>query len=416
MSLEASKPQNGPIQTYIAATVILSLIALYFQLSGFPAQHPHWIRFFCFKPSAIGWDITSFDRFRQWRQYGGLVLQGPDTHIFNFCPFAFFVILCFLATPYPFPLLVAFGAFCGLAAAVLLWRTVRGNRTAGLAVLIAVCTSYPFLFLFVCGNIEGTTWVPAAAGVYYFTKRRYLAASLLFALAACIKPFPAMLFLLLLPKRRFREFFIGIIAAGAVSVASLFLIGPSFQVALEQNLKGFETVHKLYLFAYQLREIGADHSLFSFCKQIIRILSGWPMPETISSAIRAFYPYYVAGAAGIFLVSMVRLWKLPTLNQIFGICVLMILISPINNDYTLIDIYIPWAALLVVVSRAGCTLPRLAISSLMISCAVLFTPQFYIWFGGACFGAAPKTLALLGILGTSLIYPMPAVLFGECEA
>jgi hypothetical protein len=112
-------------------------------------------------------------------------------------------------------------------------------------------------------------------------------------------------------------------------------------------------------------------------------------------------------AALIFCTSVYRLYRLPTLNQIFGICVLTILISPINNDYTLIAIYIPWAILLYALSRPDCEIPFKPGCRLMLLCAVIFTPQSYLLIGYSAFGAQVKTLALLAILVISVICPLP---------
>jgi len=340
---------------------------------------------------------------------GAFVFHKAGTiESFNFCPLAFFVILFFLSAPHPVATLVVFVASAVLLAAAFLGRAIASSRFALMALLIALVTSYPFAFLFERGNIEGTVWIPCTAGVYFFARKKYLAAALSFALATSIKPFPAMLFLLLLWRHRYREFLIGVAAVIAVSAASLAIIGPSFTTALQQNLKGFQLVTEQYVLVYRSFEVGGDHSLFSLIKQIVRVLHGWPLEKTISSAVRTAYPYYVAFAAAIFCASIYRLRTMPALNQIFGISVLMVLISPVNNDYTLIAIYIPWAILLFALTRPGCAIPGRVSSWLMICCAVLFTPQSYLLFGySTTFGAQVKTIALSAILILSVTYPLP---------
>jgi Glycosyltransferase family 87 len=414
MTSEASPPlekRNSAITIYLVATILLTVVALSFLFSGFSARHSLVVRGMFFAPGPSGWDLMSSTRLNEWRERGALVLQQPATdHIFNFCPFAVFVIFFFLnVSAHPVAALVTYVAVCSLIACYFFWQEVRSNRMAVLALLLAICTSYPFAYLFDRGNIEGTLWPPIAAGVYCFVRKHYLAAALLFAIAASIKPFPSMLFLLFLPKRRYPEFFVGIGAVAIVSVASLSIIGPSFSVALRENLRGFQLVTERYVMLYRVGEIGADHSLFSLVKQILRALAGWPRPEALAATIRRIYPYYQALAVAIFVAAIVRLRNLPTLNQVFGIFVLMLLISPVNYDYTLIAMYIPWAILLLTLSRPGCALPPHAASLLMICCAILFTSQYYLLFGyWASFGGQVKTLALLAILIVSAIYPLPS--------
>jgi hypothetical protein len=141
---------------------------------------------------------------------------------------------------------------------------------------------------------------------------------------------------------------------------------------------------------------------------MIRVAEGWPLQEATLPAIRRAYPYYQFFAIAIFAASVIRLRKLPVLNQMFGLFTLMIWISPINFDYTLIDIYVPWAMLLLALSRPGCRLPSWPTYSLMVACAVLFTSQYYLLVGySLCLTPAVKTFGLLAILIVSVTYPLP---------
>jgi len=409
LSVPLLEAPNRVIAIYIAATLVLTSIALLFWLTGFSDRHSELLKFVYFEPAFRGGDLTNDARFNAWHEQGAFVLQKVGTmQLFNFCPFAFFVIIFFLNLPHPVAALAAFVAAVALVYAAFLARALAPNRLALLALFTALCTSYPFGFLFERGNIEGVVWIPTVLTVYFFARARYLASALALAVACSIKPFPSMLFLLLLSRRRYREILIGVVAIAAISTTSLAIIGPDFATALRENLKGFQLIGDQYVFPYRMLEVGHDHSLFSFVKQIVRLLLGWPLQETLSGTNRAVYPYYVVLACLIFCASIFRLRKLPTLNQIFGICVLMILISPVNNDYTLIAIYIPWAILLLALSHTDCAIRFKPSVLLMVLCAVIFTPQGYMLLGSyAAFGAQVKTAALCGILLLSVIYPLP---------
>jgi hypothetical protein len=174
-------------------------------------------------------------------------------------------------------------------------------------------------------------------------------------------------------------------------------------------------VTEQFALRYRYTEVAVDHSLFSFLKQVIRALAGWPRQEELTFLIHRVYPYYVGFAVLLTAFSIFRLRKMPGLNWLFAVSVLMILVSPVNNDYTLIAIYIPWAILLLNLARSEPGIPRFAASWIMVCCAVLFTSQYYLVFGevAAC-GAQVKTVALAGILILSLVYPMPTPSLDGC--
>jgi hypothetical protein len=94
----------------------------------------------------------------------------------------------------------------------------------------------------------------------------------------------------------------------------------------------------------------------------------------------------------------------------------MVLISPINNDYTLIAIYIPWGILLLTLSRPDCAIPFKPGCWLMILCALIFTPQSYLLVGFSAFGAQVKTLALSAVLLISVMYPLPVSILDKSRA
>jgi hypothetical protein len=410
-----SEPRNRVIGIYIGLTLLLTAVSLLFWLTGFSARHSFLLRFIFFDPGLPGTDLTLNVRLLSWRQAGALAFNPPGViSPFNYCPFAIFLIVLFLSTPaHPVWFLIAFVALCVLIAAFCFGKRLIHSPLALAALITAVCTSFPFAFLFERGNIEGLVWIPTAAGVYCFVRKNYLASALLIGVAASIKPFPGMLLLLLLPKRRYKEFVLGIVSIFVIAAVSLAIIGPTFMVALKENIRGFNVITERYVLVYNSSALGGDHSLFSMIKPMIRAAAGWPRQgELLNALIRSAYPYYVALAALIFVVSIFFLRKLPVLNQIFGLCVLTILISPANYDYTLIVMYIPWSLLLLELSRPACRVSFPLASVLMTCCAILFTSQFYLLFGLSTFLAAPlKTLALCSILFVSVAYPLPAEVY-----
>jgi hypothetical protein len=84
------------------------------------------------------------------------------------------------------------------------------------------------------------------------------------------------------------------------------------------------------------------------------------------------------------------------------------LIPPVNNDYTLVALYIPWAMLLTVLSRNGSTVPLWPATVLMVCCAVIFTSQAFLKIGFFFnLNSVMKISALSVILIVSVSYPLP---------
>jgi hypothetical protein len=405
-----SEPRKRVIVIYIAVTLTLTAISVLFWLTGFSDRHSFLMRFVFFDPGIPGSDIDLYRQLFSPTESGehSFNLQGALSK-FNYGPFSLFLVVLFLKLSHPSLFL---GVFVGLAVLIagFLFAKSLGNRLAVTAWLTALCTSYPFAFLFERGNIEGLLWVSYAAGIYCFVRRSYLAAALLIAVAASIKPFPGLLLVLLLPQRRYREFLIGIAASVTLTVGSLMIIGPSLSIAAREFVKGFTSFKEDHIGVYNSSKLGADHSLFALVKTLIRAAAGWPRQgHSLNEMVQAALPYYLLFAVLVIAVALYRLRTRPVLNQIFGVSVLMVLVSPTNYDYTLIVLYIPWALLLLVLSRPGCRIPPTVASWLMVCCAIIFTSQFYMLLGlSLSIGAVLKTLALCVILVVSAVYSLPA--------
>jgi len=111
---------------------------------------------------------------------------------------------------FPDPVVAYLGIVCGFAAGmtgIMLWatRTTANRLLWGTVLVLSLLLFYPLIFLLERANMEAMVWVVQALAILSFVKRRYQAAGLLVALAASMKGFPAILFLLFLPKKRFKE-------------------------------------------------------------------------------------------------------------------------------------------------------------------------------------------------------------------
>jgi len=149
----------------------------------------------------------------------------------------------------------------------------------------------------------------------------------------------------------------------------------------------------------------------------LRLFAGWPAPETLTGALHRIYPCYQLLSLLILGFSMFRVRHLPILNQILALSVLMVLIPPINFDYTLISIYLPWAMLLYALSKPGCQFGARIAAVIMVLCAIIFTSQYYLVVGPWNeLGGQVKTLALLGLLFISWACPLATKALEDSQA
>jgi hypothetical protein len=134
------------------------------------------------------------------------------------------------------------------------------------------------------------------------------------------------------------------------------------------------------------------------------------------------YNIVIPLAAG--LLYWFRLRHLPLLNQFIAYIVLCVLLPYVSGEYTLVHMYIAWAAFLLFllndVATARVQIPARAIHAILFSCAVIFVPLSYLVIGRGldrsfAYGPQVKTVFLILILLTVLRVPMPSSLFGELQ-
>ena len=77
------------------------------------------------------------------------------------------------------------------------------------------------------GNLEGVIALILGTGLVLFVMGRYYGAAVFIGLAASIKPFPGLFLLLLLRKKLYREFAVGVTAMVCTTLLALTALGPN---------------------------------------------------------------------------------------------------------------------------------------------------------------------------------------------
>lgn len=256
-----------------------------------------------------------------------------------------------------------------------------------------------------------------------------LISAILWSIAASMKIFPGLFFVLFLARRKFGTFVVAIATTAALSLLALAGIGPTIRQAAVDSSKIAPFVLNNYVIPHD--NGGFDHSLFQAVKHVI-FFNAWThkegnTPLTISTRPaneRALRVYNVMIPLAAVLLYWLRLRRLPLLNQFIAYIVLCVSLPYVSGDYTLVHLYILWGAFLLFllndVATGRVRIPAKAIHVMLFSCAVIFVPLSYLLITGPnnrtfAVGSQVKTIFLILILLTVLRFPMPSSLFGDLQ-
>jgi hypothetical protein len=276
-------------------------------------------------------------------------------------------LLYFSGHPVIFFLVLAAG-WLGLAS----WGVKRAlvesgidRRIAMIFPLTLALVSFPIERLVMQGNIEVFLWIFATAGAWAYLRDRDDVAAILWGLASASKLYPAVLLLLLLPRRKFRAFTVGMFVFVAVTLLSMMYLGPDLAVAWKgslQNVFGYQLLRAAEL---STRELNANHSWFLLVKFAAAVAG--------VSALKLVKSYYVLGGLLFLAVFFGRLRKMPVANQLLGASIFMVALPTISYFHTLVHLYAPLLVLFFIAIRAHRAGVRIAGLSTAI---LLFIPVF----------------------------------------
>lgn len=304
-------------------------------------------------------------------------------------------------------------------------RRISSTWMPQVAIWSTLVAGFPLLFLLDRGNIEAVIWALVLAGLIAYTRNRMWLAAVLWSIAASMKIFPALLFILFLARRKYGIFVTAIILSGIISVLSLAGVGPTIHQAALDSARNAPFLVDNYILTRSLPQF--DHSLFQAVKHIVHFglaISGH-LPQMRSAYEKALLVYNVVVVVGLVLLYWFRLRLLPVLNQFIAYIVLCVLLPYVSNEYTLIYMYMVCAAFLVFlladVATGRSEIPASAIYGICFSCAVIFAPLAYLHLGGGFtrgiqFGGLLQTMFLMIIFVIALRFPMPSSLFGDLQS
>jgi hypothetical protein len=299
-----------------------------------------------------------------------------------------------------------------------LYRGLGAGRLVLFAVWITLLFGSPAMFLLDRGNIEVFLWLFVVAGLVSFVRDWKYTAAFFFALAACMKIYPALYFLLFLPRRQYKAAALGCVLTAGFSVAALAVVGPTVAQALHNMSAATAVLRDLQIIALWEPGLRFDHSLLALFKQsyYVALVPSHPgfriVPPTFERAVRV---YSVLAALGFAAIYLLRLRRMPLLNQFMAFTIFSVLLPYVSYEYTLVHIYLVFAVLLIFLLQDGNALPHVfspaKLNVTMICFAILFAPLAYLAHE-MCQGQV-KAIALVALLGVALGRGMPSTLFRD---
>ncbi|MCX6386195.1 MAG: glycosyltransferase family 87 protein [Solirubrobacterales bacterium] len=390
----AIDPPNAPESAAVAARVTAYLIVL-----GLLVAIAYSYRAGFYQGKSYPWNTFLFspqDHFNDLRNLLGPVKSGnPLGYQWSVYP------------PFTYIMLEPF-VWVGRSASVVLWLLiVAGGLVAfvsrqldfiawpdRVAVVVAITLlTYPFLFSFDRGNIDGVTTVLIAGFVWLTQTGRSKAAAVLIGAAAAMKGFPILFVAVPLVRRDW------LACATAIGTAvGLTVLGSAYYSfdlphalsLLGENLEGYQN-------AYVIGNGGLafGSSLFGAIKATAQEGFGAGV-----GTVRGLGPVYTLLAVSMATVAVLALWRLRMAlwEQVTLISVAYILLPTVSADYKLLVLSIPLALFL----RYGTTSPWRFFCSAAFVLLMIPKPYVHLSQSDVNIGVFANPILLLA-LGTAMI-------------
>ena len=277
----------------------------------------------------------------------------------------------------------------------------RGLKTwdAWLLLLTSALLSWPILVCLHQGNIEAMLWIGVAIAVWAYYRGMYWRSALLIGVMGSFKLYPLFLLGLFLAPRKYLQIALGVLTFVVLNVVGLAYIGPTIPIAYQRISAAVQAFSGSCFDVTVDREfLAVDHSLVS----LIRTL--YSDPAFLLGLHRVYMPIAAILMTGFFFAFI---WKMPALNQLLVICVATVLLPPRSYDYTLQMLYIPWGRMTMLAVSAAAAGRRIdGLALVMVSLAVICSPEIFIKYQGYWAFGQFKTLFLLALLGLAAKYPL----------
>lgn len=199
--------------------------------------------------------------------------------------------------------------------------------------------SYPFLFAIDRANLEILIFIILYLSVWLFYKKKFILSAIILSIAISFKAIPAILLVLFLSKKRYKEIFISIFVTIGLTISSLLILKGSPVDNISRLLTSFN--HYTQLYAIDNQGLFFGHSLFGLLK--IFLASSFPQPSLylLKTKLMLSYYFWFSIFISAFIVIYVVLIEKQFWKKITILIFIMDLLPYVSADYRLLHIFIP---------------------------------------------------------------------------
>jgi len=201
--------------------------------------------------------------------------------------------------------------------------------------------SYPFLFTVDRGNFEILLFVLLLAFIFFFTRKQYLVSALILSCAIAMKVFPAVMLILFIPEKKYREMIISVGSTILITLISLlFFKGgliPNLTFLLKFTIFSSNAIVSNFV-AINNNWVQRGVSLLTFIKIYYHEIG--KLPVFIVNNFRLAY-LLLAGIFMTFTTLFVIFIEKETWKRVALLILAMLLLPPISADYKLLYMFIP---------------------------------------------------------------------------
>jgi hypothetical protein len=209
------------------------------------------------------------------------------------------------------------------------------------SIIVITLLTYPFLFSLDRGNFESLLCIFLLAFSFFYGRKQYLISIIFLSFAISMKIYPAILLILFIPERKYREIVVCLLSTAAITFASLVCFKGGLLLNLKFLLQGSNFSSNQYFVQFislDSNTVQRGVSLLTFLK-ILYIETGLIIPF-IKDNFSTIY-MILASLICMLVVLYVIFVEKETWKRVALLIFSMLLLPPISADYKLLHVYIP---------------------------------------------------------------------------
>lgn len=268
---------------------------------------------------------------------------------------------------------------------------ISGRPTNWTNIFVLSTLTYPFLIDIDRGNFDGIIFALLVLFIYFFSKEKYIFSAVFLSFAMAMKPFPVVLLLLFVSRRKIKEAIIAVSLTVAASVVSLLLFKGGFFANLSAAISISSFPDAIGASGYFLQNNFVFHSVSLFAILKVYFIESGQI-QNIDMSL--FSSMYIKGVllALVPISTYVVFFEKQLWRQVAILSIVMVVFPQISGGYRLLYMFIP----LFLFFRNEQTSRGDYLYTVLFG--LLLIPKSYYFF--------PKTITDAGVFDFSIAYPV----------